>query len=236
MTERGKKHVEREALRFQVGPSHLRWDGQALEIELNEWSVPVPQRVTGKIRVFPDRLFNFVTPLDQNARHHWGPIAPSARVEVTLSRPDLSWKGHGYLDSNEGSEPISSPFAEWDWSRAQLPDGSVAVIYDIREKSGAERLLALRFKPSGDVESFEAPVRRALPMALWRVGRSIRSETEAPVRVIQTLEDTPFYIRSVLEARLLGESVIAMHETLNVRRLDAASTRLMLPWRMPRVR
>jgi len=40
----------------------------------------------------------------------------------------------------------------------------------------------------------------------------------------------------VLESGLLGEKVVSMHETLNIPRLDTASTRLMLPWKMPRVR
>ena len=52
--------------------------------------------------------------------------------------------------------------------------------------------------------------------------------------VLQTLEDTPFYVRSVLQSNLLGEQVISMHETLNIPRLDSPSTRLMLPWKMPR--
>jgi carotenoid 1,2-hydratase len=53
---------------------------------------------------------------------------------------------------------------------------------------------------------------------------------------MQTLEDTPFYVRSVLESGLCGEQVISMHETLNVPRLNTAMTRLMLPWKMPRLK
>ena len=34
----------------------------------------------------------------------------------------------------------------------------------------------------------------------------------------------------------LGERVTSVHETLNVPRVVARSTRLMLPWRMPRVK
>lgn len=236
MTERSQKSLSRTSQHFQVGPSHLRWTGSCLEIDLHEWSVPIPQRVKGKIRVFPDQLFHYITPLDQRAQHHWGPIGPSGRVEVDLQEPSLSWKGHAYLDSNEGTEPIIGPFLEWDWSRANLRDGSVAVLYDIREKSGDERLLALRFKPDQTIEPFEAPDRQALPKAFWRVGRSVRSEGHEPARVIQTLEDAPFYVRSVLRSRLLGEDVVSMHETLNIPRLDRLSTRLMLPWKMPRVR
>ena len=56
-----------------------------------------------------------------------------------------------------------------------------------------------------------------------------------PARVRQTLEDTPFYTRSMLDSQLFGQRVASVHETLSVPRLVARSTRLMLPWRMPRV-
>ena len=79
--------------------------------------------------------------------------------------------------------------------------------------------------------------RRALRAGLWGVGRSIRSDEGAPAaRVHRTLEDTPFYMRSMVSQRLLGEDVIAMHETLYVPRLRSGLVRLMLPWRMPRLR
>ena len=187
------------------------------------------------MRLYPQNLFNFSVPLDRESRHHWGPLAPSARIEVQCEHPGLSWKGHAYLDSNEGTEPISNPFDEWDWSRANLADQSVAVLYDIREKTGTHNLLALRFMPDGRIENFQAPQRQSLPKAFWRVGRSIRTEENFPARVIETLEDTPFYVRSVLQSKLLGEEVVSMHETLKVPRLDTVSTRLMLPWKMPRL-
>jgi carotenoid 1,2-hydratase len=235
MTERGKRHMSRSAEHFQVGPSDLRWNGQCLEITLRERSLPFGQTVAGKVRVFPDQLFHFVTPLDQHARHHWGPIAPSARVEVALNAPAISWNGHAYLDCNEGAEPVVKGFTEWDWSRANMADGSVSVLYDIREQSGSERLLALKFNRDGHIDNFDAPPRQALPKAFWRVGRSIRSAHNNPPRVLQTLEDTPFYIRSVIESSLLGQRVVSMHETLNIPRLHSATTRLMLPFKMPRV-
>jgi carotenoid 1,2-hydratase len=235
MTERGKRHMSRSADQFHVGPSGLHWNGQCLEISIHERSLPFGQRVAGTIRVFPEQLFHFVTPLDQRSRHHWGPIAPSARVEVVLDAPNMSWNGHAYLDSNEGAEPVIHGFHEWDWSRANMADGSVSVLYDIREKSDTERLLALRFHRDGRVDTFDAPPRQSLPKAFWRVGRSIRSEDAHPPRVAQTLEDTPFYIRSVIESTLLGERVTSMHETLNIPRLDSTTTRLMLPFKMPRI-
>jgi carotenoid 1,2-hydratase len=54
--------------------------------------------------------------------------------------------------------------------------------------------------------------------------------------VEQTLEDTPFYVRSLLSSGLLGEQVTSVHETLDLPRLVSLPVRLMLPWRMPRRR
>ncbi|MEY3572351.1 MAG: hypothetical protein RJA77_266, partial [Pseudomonadota bacterium] len=52
---------------------------------------------------------------------------------------------------------------------------------------------------------------------------------------VRTLEDTPFYARGMVEADLLGERVVAMHETLSLPRLRSPIVKAMLPWRMPRI-
>ena len=232
MTERGARHCHREAHRYTIGPSQLRWDGQALHIAIDEITVPIPRRVKGTVRIEPQGLFNFSTPLDAMGHHRWGPLAPRARVEVNLQHPAQRWSGSGYLDSNEGDEPIDRPFREWDWSRTQLADGSVAVLYDVQHKSGPDTLLALRFCPDGRVEHFDAPPRQTLPLTAWRVARRMRSE--GPVQVSEQLEDTPFYQRAVLRSTLLGESVTSFHETLDCTRLVSPVVQAMLPWRMPR--
>jgi carotenoid 1,2-hydratase len=73
-----------------------------------------------------------------------------------------------------------------------------------------------------------------LPRSRWGLVRTQRSDQGAPVRVLQTLEDTPFYVRSLIGAALFGEPVTAMHETLHVPRLVSLPVQLMLPFRMPR--
>jgi carotenoid 1,2-hydratase len=234
MTERSRASLSRDSAHFAVGPSALRWDGDALTIEVDEWANPLPRRVRGSIRVLPRALSPRIWALDDGARHHWGPLAPSARVEVNLSHPNLRWRGDGYFDSNEGTEPIETPFAGWDWSRSVMGDGGTAVIYDVRQKRGSDRLLALRFAADGSVSDFDADARRTLPHTLWRVPRQMRSAGEP--RLVETLEDTPFYQRAVLEASLAGERALTFHESLDVGKLERLSTRLMLPWRMPRVR
>ena len=219
-----------------VGPSRLHWAGDCLTIDLDEVGVPIPQRVRGRIRVYPKGLSRFVAALDDAGRHRWGPIAPCARVEVQLDAPAARWSGHAYLDSNEGDEPIDRPFTEWDWSRALMKDGSAGVIYDVRQKQGEDRVIAVRFQPSGEHEHFNPPPRQPLPRTAWRIDRTMRTESHEPARVVQSLEDTPFYARAMLSSRLLGESVVSVHETLNVPRLVSTAVQLMLPWRMPRVR
>jgi len=233
MTERGRHRVQRSRSHFAVGPSSLRWDGACMVLDLHEWGMPWPQRVRGQLRVWPQALSTYVTALDVAGRHRWGPIAPCSRIEVELDQPALRWQGHAYLDSNEGDEPLAVPFKSWDWSRGTLRDGSSAVVYDVRAKAGPDHVIAQRFFPKGGCEPFEAPARQVLPRSAWRVQRHSRNEG-TPARVTQTLEDTPFYVRSVLSSGLLGERVQSVHESLDVARLDARSTRLMLPWRMPR--
>jgi carotenoid 1,2-hydratase len=68
------------------------------------------------------------------------------------------------------------------------------------------------------------------------VRRSIRSDAgTARPRIIRTLEDTPFYVRSIAESSFAGQIVQSMHETLSGPRLRSPVVRLMLPWRMPRL-
>jgi carotenoid 1,2-hydratase len=234
MTERAARHVQRSAHEFVVGPSRLRWEGGALCLDLDEMGVPFPRRVRGRVRIWPHGLARWRTPLDAGARHRWGPIAPCARAEVELDAPALRWQGEAYLDSNDGDEPIERPFADWDWSRATLPDGSTAVIYDVRERDGSARVIARRFGAHGHSEPFEAPRAQRLPHSGWRIGRQIRSDT--PARVRTTLEDTPFYARSLLDCGLDGQRVLAVHESLSLPRLQSPLVQWMLPWRMPRRR
>jgi carotenoid 1,2-hydratase len=236
MTERSRASVARDVRHFRVGPSGLRWDGAALRIDFDERGMPLPHRVRGSVIVHPAGLARFTAALDDRGRHRWAPIAPCARVEVALETPRVRWSGHAYLDSNEGDEPIDRAFTEWDWSRGGLSDGTTGVIYDVRQREAEDRVLALRFRGCGEAEPFAPPPRHSLPRTRWRIRRTMRSDEAVAPRVAKTLEDTPFYTRSVLASGLLGEHVVSMHETLDLRRLVSTAVQLMLPWRMPRVR
>jgi carotenoid 1,2-hydratase len=239
MTERCARHVQREARDFVIGPSRVGWRDDALHIDIDERSAPLPRAVRGTLRLRPQGLSRFVAALDARGLHRWGPIAPCARIEVQMQSPALRWSGAAYFDSNEGDEPIERAFTRWDWLRtAPAADGASAVLYDVLprdERRGASRLLAQRFHADGSASPFEAASRQALPATpLWRVARQVRAG-EAPARVLHTLEDTPFYARSLIELALPGgPRVAAVHETLDVTRLRSPVVQAMLPFRMPR--
>jgi carotenoid 1,2-hydratase len=64
--------------------------------------------------------------------------------------------------------------------------------------------------------------------------RGTRSEGGAGGRIVKTLEDTPFYARSIVASRVAGRPVTAMHESLSLERFALPVVQFMLPFRMPR--
>ncbi len=235
MTERGRNGVQREGERLCIGPSSLRWENDALIIDIDEVGVPLPTRLRGQVRLYPSTINTEDFALDAAGRHRWWPIAPTARVEVDFTNPNLRWSGPGYMDSNRGSEPLEEAFQSWDWSRAELDQGA-AVLYDLRPRNGQDSALALRFDKTGRAEAFDPPPRVPLSTTLvWRIDRQTQCEPGQKARVVQTLEDTPFYARSVVETGLFGERALSVHESLCLDRFSSNWVKVLLPFRMPRI-
>ncbi len=235
MTERGAGDLRRERDCLAIGPSRLEWDGESLVVEIDEVTVPLPRRLRGRVRLWPEAPGGGCHALDRAGRHHWRPLAPRAAVEVNLAGAGLRWRGSAYLDSNEGTEPLEAAFTRWNWSRAHLADGGSVVLYETANRSGDDSRLALRFPAGGGAGvPLEAPAPARLPpTAVWRIRRQTRGEGAA-ARVLRTLEDTPFYARSLIESRLCGESVHAVHESLDLTRFERPLVQALLPFRMPR--
>jgi len=152
---------------------------------------------------------------------------------VELTSPRLSWSGSAYLDTNAGDEPLEQAFTTWNWSRLPLQRGA-AVLYHAGRRDGGSTDIAIRCDPSGAVSPIEAsPVASLPPTRWWRMPRETRA-APGDARILSTLEDAPFYSRSVLASRVLGESVTGIHESLSMDRFTHPIVQMMLPFRMPR--
>ncbi len=234
MTERGAAGLSRESKVLRIGPSAMRWDHDALRLDLHELGAPIPRRISGSIVVYPEVFAEAAFALDADHKHIWHPIAPKARIEVRLASPALSWSGSAYIDSNYGSTPLQDSFSSWRWFRAHTSEGSV-IYYDTTATSGASARLALTMPDSGGLNATELPPDRHLPNTLWRLPRVAWGEDDA-TQVIETLEDTPFYSRSLLRTTVGGQRATGFHEYLDLGRLRSPLIRAMLPFRMPRRR
>lgn len=231
LTERGQRDLTRRPDALQVGPSSLFYDGDALQVEVDERGWPVPRRLRGHVRLVPEIWGGQELVLAAKGDHRWWPIAPRARVEVNFAEPAVRWSGTGYLDCNWGAEPLEQAFHSWSWSRAPLARGA-AVLYDVWPRHGSRRAMALRFDGSGAAQPMEPPPQRLLPRTLFGIARQTRSESAATL--VRTLTDSHFYARSMIKAKLCGESVVGVHESLSLDRFATRWAKLLLPFRMPR--
>lgn len=231
MTERGSQALRQSSARLEIGPSALQVTPQGLQVEINERATPFGQRVKGLVSVSFDRALDECFELDDAGDHWWWPIAPSARMQVDMERPDVSWNGSAYIDSNFGKRPIETGFASWNWCRGHAADGSCHIHYDAQLVGGAEKCLSLSINQAGEMERIVSPSRQQLPRGpIWRVARPARLPLSRHLDVI-TLEDTPFYTRSQVRA----DDREFMHESLDLGRFCQPWVQRLLPFRMPRL-
>jgi carotenoid 1,2-hydratase len=236
LTERARGAVRQSPSFLAIGPSVMSWDGNALSVEIDEIAVPMPRRVRGQLRLFPDAVTRRAYALDGQGDHRWRPIAPAARIEVGFQNPALRWSGSGYFDSNDGQAPLENAFVGWQWSRAKQRADTI-VLYDVSRRDGNALSLALRFGSAGEFESLESPPPAVqLPRTKWLLPRTTRADERHAPRVVQTLEDAPFYARSMIAGELFGEAFTAVHESLSLDRFSTNWVKLLLPFRMPRTR
>lgn len=189
----------------------------------------------GEVRARPFALTDRTFLIDPHGRHRWRPLAPRANFEIALSEPALSWRGEGYFDANDGDEPLEDAFSAWDWARLYPDRRETIVLYDTEPRAGAARRIAIAVSPDGQIIEADAPaLQRADPTPVFRIQRRIGGDGGAAPKIIRTLEDAPFYSRSLVETSLGGRPYRGFHESLSGDRLRSNVVRAMLPFRMPR--
>jgi carotenoid 1,2-hydratase len=233
LTEWPRQTVRRAPDLLEIGPNRLCWNAEQLEVRFDERLVPFGQRLTGRLslRGEPHPLQTFH--LDAAGLHRWSPIAPRARIEVELERPQIRFTGSGYLDHNRGEAPLEQDFCGWTWSRAALSDGT-AVLYDVERRDGTSLSLGLCFHRDGTTREVPGLETANLPAGRWGISRHTRVDRETHACVERTIADTPFYIRSLLRTHLLGEEATAMHEALSLERFTRPWVQRLLPFRIRR--
>lgn len=232
MTERSTKALATLPAGIRIGPSSMCWDDGSLLITVDERCNPLPTPWRGTLRLTPAAPQTHAFALHSNERHWWWPVAPQARAEVEMQSPALSFTGSGYIDTNWGSEPLEAGFRRWDWTRAEhLPDSpdEPVLTYRTVQRDGQRRNLALGWSHAdGALTVGTAGPEQVLAKSGWRVAR--RTALNAPVTGVRTLEDTPFYARSLLHC---GQAAF-MHESLDLDRFASHWVQQLLPFRMPR--
>lgn len=239
LTERGVRDVNRGPSHLTIGASNLRWERGELIIDLCEKISPFPSlrpgRIVGRVRVIPTVLHGAPQALDAAGRHLWWAVAPLCRVEVELREPTIRWAGTGYHDANAGDAALEDDFHGWDWSRAEV-EGRPVILYDatVRDGRRTRTRLARRYHPDGTAEDITLPTEASLRRTRWGIARSTRCDRGESARVARSLEDAPFYARSVVSTALLGARVQAMHESVDLDRFGSSWVRFLIPFRMRR--
>lgn len=235
MTERSSRRVAIARDRFAIGASNLSWRDGELTIAIDERAAPLPFPVRGVVNVRPRALTDRTFMIDAEGRHRWRPLSPRASFTVEMQDPPLSWTGEGYLDSNDGDEPLEDAFRSWDWARLHADGAAPLVLYDTVPRAGPPRRLAVEFDETGAVAERAAPAMSALPAtAVFGMKRVLGADAAGRASVVRTLEDAPFYSRSIVATAIGGVRRRGFHESLSGDRLKSPLVRAMLPFRMPR--
>jgi len=90
MTERNADSVRQSPERLQIGPSALSIENDCLTLSLDEWSVPLPSRMRGELRITLPSFNARPITLDAANLHQWQPVAPRTRIRVHMNEPSLT--------------------------------------------------------------------------------------------------------------------------------------------------
>ncbi|MFN3958859.1 MAG: hypothetical protein ACK4NP_02985 [Parvularculaceae bacterium] len=232
MTERSRARIDLAPDRFTIGRSALEWRKDELTIDIDEHGAPLPRPLRGRVTVRPAALTGRIFLIDAQGRHRWRPLAPRSHVTVAFDDPAVSWSGEGYFDANDGEEPLEDAFHSWNWARLSAEGSPPLILYDTAPRRGDPRRLALEVSADGGlIERRSPPLVRAAPTPVFRMERLLGGNG---ARLSATLEDAPFYSRSLMETMVDARRYRGFHESFSGDRLRSPIVKAMLPFRMPR--
>ncbi len=224
--------IDRAPEALRIGRSHIARDGARITAVVDDRR-RFGRSMRGRVRVDTLAWHGEDFTLDARGVHAWRPLALRARVHVEMVEPHARWSGWGYVDSNHGAEPLERALRSWTWSRAHLGHGTTLVSYDAHAHEGSAKRVRRIFDSHGEANEIELAT-VALPSTGWGLAREAHADPGRPARVLRTLEDTPFYARSLVETHVRGARTVAMHESLSLARFCKPWVRLLLPFRIRR--
>lgn len=236
-TEARGDSVRAGARSFAIGDNRIAWEEGRLVARIDDRTVPWRRRVRGVVTLIPaappQANHWSAVALDGAAAHRWLAIAPRARVVADFDRPAWRFAGSGYHDANWGDVPLEDGFVRWNWCRADAA-GTTRVVYDLEERGEVVRQRAWAFEPGQTRREIVALAAQArpLPASDWKISRDVRGDRDSEPTLVRTLEDGPFYARSLLSTTLEGHTGLAVHESLDLERFARPSTQLLLPFKV----
>jgi len=232
------------AWRMQLGASTLRLSWRGTEVCLEgELDLAIPgsrRRAKGRLSVRGPA--SGVAAVEGDPRHVWCPIAPSAEGRLELDdgeEPLEPLVGRAYIDANASRVALPElGMTSWRWGRVAFPEREL-VYYGVTGADGVEEPLVLSI-PRGApaLANTAAPMRWGTPRrSVYGLDWHERGELTCPDGHAVTLharhlvEDGPFYLRWLLEARCAatGEAGFGVSELVDVPRIERV-------WQTPFVR
>jgi carotenoid 1,2-hydratase len=125
----------------------------------------------------------------------------------------------------------SEPSARWDWSRVASKQGA-RVTYDLERRDGSRLLFARSFERGAEAAAPVTVLRQPSERTLWGLDRTLHAAPGERATVVETLEDTPFYSRSMVRVDRPGPASIGTQESLDLDRFQSRWVQFLLPYRM----
>jgi len=231
LTEQQAERVARGRDHIRLGESEVGWRDGRLEVRIDERTAPWGATLRGSVRLTPHSLPGPTVALDGEGAYRWRAHAPFATVEVELTEPRVTFRGVGYLDSNQSDAPLEDAFSSWTWSRAADATGAT-IAYDVVLRDGSTRRCGVELPRDGAARPETTSELATLPSSLFGLDRAMRSEDARATRLLRTVEDGPFYARSVVETSRHGRRAHGMHEIVSLDRFRAPWVQFLVPYRM----